>query len=139
MRSILRALGKQPPKFTVDFVEEQLKNGNSRSLQFCNSICDAGFSYLSGSPNRVSPVTKKFQQAFAARLSVLLPLAIKKQPNVGLLLISTAGSLPRKELLTRNPNLDRLVTKWFWEQTEESDVESEDSKLYRSTAGGRVW
>ena len=32
--------------------------------------------------------------------------------------------------------MNRLVTKWFWEQTEGSEVESEDSKLYRSLLVG---
>ena len=112
MRAVLTAIRNQPPELAVDFVEEELKNGNSRSLQFCSGMLTDNITY----DNVIAGDENKFKEAFAASLDVLLPLAMKTDPPVDSL-IYTAGYLSREELLKLNPNLDDLVTKLFWEQT----------------------
>ena len=117
MRAILKAIWNQPPELAVNFVEAQLKNGNSRSIRFCGSI-------FNGPDHNFVPTNNAtFRRAFAGRLNVLLPLALEKQDQEALVhqLVNSAGFVSRKELLKLNPNLDSLVTKLFWEQTKLED------------------
>ena len=116
MSAMLDATWNQPPEMAVDFVEEQLKNGNSRSRQFCNWILIGGFN------NSTAPDIKKISQAFASRLSDLLPLTMK-QNQLADNLVGAASSIPREQLLKLNPKLDSLVGRLFWEQTKVKDSE----------------
>ena len=129
MTAVLRAIGKQPPEFAVDFVEEQLKNGNFRSLQSCYLILDGD----NGGENLKAPDMQVIHQAFAGRLSVLLPLAVERQELVDGL-VASASHVSREELLKLNPDLGSLATKLFWEQTKVKDTEIEE-RLVDSAAG----
>ena len=122
MRAVLKAIWNQPPELAVDFVEQELNNGNKRSLQFCSSMLTDNITY----DNVIAGDENKFKEAFAASLDVLLPLAMKTDPPVDSL-IFTAGYLSREELLKLNPNLDDLVTKLFWDQTREQTKDSQNS------------
>ena len=117
MSVMLKAIWNQPPERAVDFVKEQLKNGNSRSLQFCTWILVGGFN------NSTTPDIEKLDQAFASRLFELLPLAAKRDKLVGSL-VGAAFSVSRKRLLELNPELQSLVVKLFWEQTKLADSQS---------------
>ena len=116
MAAMAKAIWNQPPELAVEFVKEQLENGNSRSLAFCDWIVHGSFDN-----SRVADL-EQLRQAFASRLSVLLPLAIKREQLV-YQLVDSGVAVPRKQLLEQNPNLESLVSKFFWEQTKVKDSE----------------
>ena len=119
MNAILKAIWSQPPEFTADFVEQQLRNGNSRSMQFCVVVMN-GFV-----DDSIVLDFDKFRRAIASRLNTLLPLYItRNQPIDGP--IASANSVSREDLLKLNPNLDSLVTKLFWAETKLEDAQLVD-------------
>jgi hypothetical protein len=114
MSAMLRAIWQQPPEFAVDFVEEQLKSGNTRSLQFCTWILVGGYD------NNISSNQVEFNSELASRIEKLLPLAISKNQHIDNI-IAAAISIPREQLIRRNPDLGNLIAKLFWQQNELPD------------------